>query len=133
MVLTVGCGGNEEIEKETNSPETPESSQTIKQEPTQIAQERAAEEPQKETENKAALREIPQGDLELANGVWCVKGEGNPFTGLAVEYYKDGSKSQETPYVKGLGHGTAIRYNKDGSKRGEYYWENGVFKGVKSF
>ena len=132
----MGCGGNEEIDEKTNTPETPESSQEIKQEPTQAAQETAVEEPKKETGNKAALREISQSELEQqvpGNGLWCVKGEEDPFTGLGVEYHKDGSKSVELPYVKGLGHGTAIYYNKDGSKKSELYWENGQFKGQKSF
>tara|TARA_Y100000588_G_scaffold251264_1_gene265775 strand:+ start:558 stop:1034 length:477 start_codon:yes stop_codon:yes gene_type:complete len=135
-LLLGGCGGNEEIDEKPNAPEAPESSQEIKQEPTQAAQETAMEEPKKETGNKAALREIPQSELEQrvpGNGLWHVKGEEDPFTGLGVGYHKDGSKSVELPYVKGLGHGTAIYYNMDGSKKSEHYWENGVFKGQKSF
>ena len=37
--------------------------------------------------------------------------------GTAIEYYEDGSKYKQIPYVDGKPHGTAVKYYGDGSRR----------------
>ena len=39
--------------------------------------------------------------------------------GVMIKYYKDGSKSSETPYVDGNANGTEIKYRRNGSKEME--------------
>ncbi len=88
-------------------------------------------------------------NLEMRNGVRYVKGDKQPFTGMAFYSYNEGSNSQEspytlgklngtevnyyesgsihgeTPYVDGKKHGTQIWYFEDGSKKEEFVYDNG--------
>ena len=45
--------------------------------------------------------------------------------GTVVLYYKDGSRKEETQWVKGTMHGTQIGYREDGSKWRETLYEDG--------
>ena len=47
-----------------------------------------------------------------------------------IDYYKDGSKEYEIPYVNGIQHGTASMYYEDGSKWYEALWVNGKRHGT---
>ena len=71
--------------------------------------------------------------LEERDGVQYVKGETEPFAGKHFEYYEDGSKTWETPYVDGKEHGTQIWYREDGSKEREAVFENGNKISEKDF
>ena len=136
LLLAVRCGEKEEVDQKTNSQETPEHSQETKQKPTRGVALTATEQSQKKTAKKAALSEISHTELEQrdpGNGRWRAKGEDDPFTGLGVGIPQDGSKSLEMSYLNDLGHGAAIHHNKDGSKKSERHFENGIFKGRKSF
>ena len=60
-----------------------------------------------------------------------LKGEEGPFTGTTVNYFEDGSKEFEFPYVDGKKHGTQISYYPDGSKRYEIPYVNGKRHGTE--
>ncbi|MBT7406730.1 MAG: hypothetical protein HN754_11505 [Opitutae bacterium] len=53
--------------------------------------------------------------------------------GTVVWYYKDGSKKEETHWVKGKVHGTQIGCREDGSKAMETLYENGKEISRKEF
>ena len=53
--------------------------------------------------------------------------------GTVVWHYKDGSKKEETPWVKGKVNGTQIGYREDGSKSMETLYENGKEISRKKF
>jgi len=86
-----------------------------------------------ETPNKAPIREVSADKLEKRDKIWYVKGETEPFTGTAIQYRKDGSKSSETPYADGVKHGTEITYWEDGSKSREASYVNGKRHGMEIY
>ena len=53
--------------------------------------------------------------------------------GMEITYHEDGSKTWETPYVDGKEHGTQIWYREDGSKEREAVFENGNKISEKDF
>ena len=63
------------------------------------------------------VREVKEDELEIREKLWYFKGENKPFTGTGIDYYRDGSKSHETPHVDGKRHGASIWYFKDGSTK----------------
>ena len=70
-------------------------------------------------------------NLEMRNGVRYVKGEEKPFTGMAFYFYKEGSNSQESPYIKGKLNGTEVNYYESGSIHGETPYVDGKKHGTQ--
>ena len=50
--------------------------------------------------------------------------------GLHIAYYEDGTKMAEIPYVDGNKHGTYIAYHEDGSRNSVTPYENGLEHGM---
>ena len=79
--------------------------------------------------------------LENRGGVQYAKGDEEPlamvpvdalpFNGVAFYCYKDGTKSQESPYVKGKLNGTEMNYYENGSKYGETPYVDGNKHGTQ--
>ena len=65
----------------------------------------------------------------LMVGVALLAGGCGGYSGTKVEYYGDGLKRSETPYVDGKKHGTWIYYHVDGWKT-EAPYENGKEHGT---
>ena len=70
-------------------------------------------------------------NLEMRNGVRYVKGEEKPFTGMAFYFYKEGSNSQESPYIKGKLNGTEVNYYESGSIKAETPYVDGKKHGTQ--
>ena len=70
-------------------------------------------------------------NLEMRNGVRYGKGEEKPFTGMAFYFYKEGSNSQESPYIKGKLNGTEVNYYESGSIKAETPYVDGKKHGTQ--
>ena len=64
------------------------------------------------------------------NGKECEKSLINGGEGLFVEYLQDGSKSKETPYLRGKVHGTEITYNSYGRVSSKTPYVDGKWHGT---
>ena len=61
----------------------------------------------------------------LMVGTALIVGGCGGYTGTKVEYYENGSKNTETPYLDGKKHGMEIRYYDDGTKWSENSYVDG--------
>ena len=68
---------------------------------------------------------------ERPDGLTYKKGISSPFTGVAVQYYKDGKKEMEVTYVEGMAHGQSIRWSPKGKKEAVIEFEKGEIIGSK--
>jgi len=65
----------------------------------------------KYTKADALLSEI---ELNKGNRLYHKKGSTTPFTGLAVEFFEDGSRKQESYFLNGNLHGPQIKWYHNG-------------------
>lgn len=68
-------------------------------------------------------------DLERINGLWTKKGENTPYTGLFIEYFKNGKVEGTGEFKEGLVHGLRTIYYKNGNKSLERIYRNGINDG----
>lgn len=72
-------------------------------------------------------------ELTLADGVYHRKGDAAPFTGLAVEFYEDGSRKEESYFVDGKLHGPQIKWYRNGALFGVTVFEENAVKYMKEY
>ena len=75
-------------------------------------------------------REVSTDELIFRENIAYVRGETEPFTGTVINYFENGKKESEVPYVNGKKHGTRIMYYEDGSKRSESPHVDGIAHGT---
>ena len=72
-------------------------------------------------------------ELTLADGVYHRKGDTAPFTGLAVEFYEDGSRKEESYFADGKLHGPQIKWYPSGTLFGVTVFEENAVKYTKEY
>jgi antitoxin component YwqK of YwqJK toxin-antitoxin module len=77
----------------------------------------------------AEQQEVDPDTLEYVNGMFLLGGQ--PFTGLGVQRFPDGSKRDEVPFVDGREHGVARSWYRDGRLAGETTYVRGVKHGPR--
>jgi hypothetical protein len=75
-------------------------------------------------------RVVERKMIENRSKVFYVKGETEPFSGTAVEYYPKGPISSKFSYRNGIPHGPGLMFYKDGQKMAEAMQENGYVNGL---
>mgnify|MGYP000034615697 CR=1 FL=1 len=67
---------------------------------------------------------VSENDLEWDGEITLLKGK--PFTGVCVDYYKNGQKVSEVHYKDGREEGLWTEWSKDGEKTYEGPFRDGV-------
>lgn len=68
-------------------------------------------------------------DMVLSEGVWYLDMHRKPFTGRAVNKYKDGSVKDEVSFLKGKMDGVERAHHPNGQVKLERQWLNGELHG----
>jgi antitoxin component YwqK of YwqJK toxin-antitoxin module len=74
-------------------------------------------------------QEVDPDTLDCVNGVFFLNGQ--PFTGMGLQRYSDGSKRDEVPFLDGREHGVARSWYRDGRLAGETTYVRGVKHGPR--
>jgi len=72
-------------------------------------------------------------ELTLTDGVYHRKGDNAPFTGLAVEFYEDGGRKEESYFSDGKLNGPQIKWYRNGSLFGVTVFEENAVKYMKEY
>jgi antitoxin component YwqK of YwqJK toxin-antitoxin module len=72
-------------------------------------------------------------EMTLVDGVYYRKGANIPFTGLAVEFYEDGNRKEESYFAAGKFHGPQIKWYRNGTLFSVAVCEEGAVKYMKEY
>ena len=75
-------------------------------------------------------QEIKADQIERRNKVAYQKGKSTPFTGKAVEFYKNGTKKSEETYVKGLRDGFCKTWFENGKPESQKAYKANKLQGT---
>lgn len=75
-------------------------------------------------------KELPYRQLGYHDGILTEPGTGTPFTGIAKDSYKDGSRKAEYPCRDGRFHGTVKEWHANGQPLAETEFKNGERTGL---
>jgi len=78
--------------------------------------------------NKGKVIDIKR--IQDRNGVFYEVDSEEPFTGKAVQYYKNGQKVTEAQLKEGMYHGISTNWYENGQKMTEMNYENGKKNGL---
>jgi len=74
-------------------------------------------------------REVSIDKLERRDLIYT-KGESEPFTGTAIDYYNDGTERMRRTFLNGEIHGTQTEYTGEGVKKSETVFQKGKLHGT---
>lgn len=76
-------------------------------------------------------RELLLSLVSRTNGLMHATGAGDPFSGVVVEYYRNGQLKSRTAVLEGLLHGVSEGYYTNGQMQVREFFTNGVSHGVR--
>jgi hypothetical protein len=82
-------------------------------------------------EKPVALAKVRLENIELRQGVVCLKSSGEPLTGVVEEFWPNGKRKKSTGYKSGKLHGEVLEWYLSGQKKSKGQWVNGVREGAR--
>ena len=82
-------------------------------------------------EKPVALAKVRLENIELRQGVVCLKSSGEPLTGVVEEFWPNGKRKKSTGYKSGKLHGEVLEWYLSGQKKTKGQWVNGLPEGAR--
>ena len=86
---------------------------------------------QREPDNEP-VEEIARHELELTDQGLVYKTSKHPFTGKALEYHQDGTKSVSMSVVSGKVHGVTEAWHENGQLESREFFKSGLSEGIRT-